>query len=496
MKELILSIDQGTTGTTVLIINKTLKILAKKNNEFKQYYPKPGWVEHDPEEIWKLTVKTIKQALKKAKVKGEKIACIGITNQRETTLIWNRNTHRPIHRAIVWQDRRTADTCAALTKAGQGNLVRNKTGLVLDPYFSGTKIKWLLEHVTGARQAAQNGKLAFGTIDSFLVWQLTAGKSHVTDVSNASRTLLMSLHERKWDDELLELFQVPPSLLPKLVSNAEVYGTTKDVPGLPDGIPISGMAGDQQAALFGQACFNIGDAKCTYGTGSFMLMNIGAQPLLSEKGLLTSVAWQLGNRVIYALEGSSFIAGAAVQWLRDELKIIKESKDIEKLAASVPDSGGVIMVPAFAGLGAPHWNPHARGLICGLTRGSSRAHIARATLEGIAFQQMEIVEAMEAESGKKCPELRVDGGAAANNLLMQFQADILGTQIVRPRIIETTAFGAAFLAGLGIGLWKSESEILKAWRKDRVFKPQFDQQQRAELKKRWTEAVHRAGLCR
>lgn len=492
MKNLILAIDQGTTGTTVLIIDKNLKILAKKNNEFKQYYPKPGWVEHDPAEIWDSTTKTIGEALELAKVSGKDIACIGITNQRETTLLWERKTSKPIHRAIVWQDRRTADYCDRLKKSGKEKLVRKRTGLVLDPYFSGTKIRWLLDHVEGAEKKAYRGELAFGTIDTYLVWKLTAGASHVTDVSNASRTLLLNLAKLKWDEKLLKLFRIPSAILPKICSSAEVYGKTKNVPGLPDGIAISGMAGDQQAALFGQACFNVGEAKCTYGTGSFLLMNIGNKPILSKTGLLTSVAWQIGKKVTYALEGSSFIAGAAVQWLRDELKIITSADEIENLALTVNDNGGVMFVPALAGLGAPHWNPHARGVICGLTRGSNRGHLARATLEGIAYQQMEILSAMESDSRQTCSSLKVDGGACTNNLLMQFQADILGTKIVRPQIIETTAFGAAFLAGLGVGLWSNLDEIKKSWKPEKIFKPLMPKQERKLRKKLWIEAVARA----
>lgn len=489
MNDFILAIDQGTTGTTVLILNKELEVLAKKNNEFPQYYPQPGWVEHDPEEIWESTTKTIREALSLAGVGGERIACIGITNQRETTIIWNRASSKPIHKAIVWQDRRTTPFCDKLKKAGKENRVHSKTGLVLDPYFSGTKIKWLLDHVPQATTDAKNGKLAFGTIDTFLVWKLSRGQCHATDVSNASRTLLMNLKTLKWDESLLDLFSVPPQILPEILPNAFVYATTSGVPGLPDGIPISGMAGDQQAALFGQACFGIGEAKCTYGTGSFLLMNVGPKPILSHKGLIGTVAWQLGKKVSYALEGSSFIAGAAVQWLRDGLKTIESSSQIEELARSVPDHGGVVFVPALAGLGAPHWKPEARGVIHGITRGTTRGHIARATLEGIAYQQMEILDLMQQESGKKCKALKVDGGASVNNLLMQFQADILGTQIVRPKMVETTALGAAFLAGLGVGIWKDPEEIRQSWKEDRIFEPTLSAKQRESLKHRWQNAV-------
>lgn len=489
MKDLILSIDQGTTGTTVIILDQQLNVLAKKNNEFPQYYPQPGWVEHDADEIWQSTTKTISEALGFAGVDAGRIAGIGITNQRETTVIWNRSDSRPIHKAIVWQDRRTAPFCEKLKKSGKEKMIRAKTGLVCDPYFSGTKIKWLLDHVTGARKEAREGKLAFGTIDTYLVWKLTGGKTHATDVSNASRTLLMDLKTLQWDEPLLELLDVPPQLLPEILPSSHVYGTTQGVPGLPDGIPIAGMAGDQQAALFGQACFGVGEAKCTYGTGSFLLMNIGGKPILSHSGLVTTVAWKLNNKVSYALEGSSFIAGAAVQWLRDGLKIISSSSEVEELAQTVSDNGGVSFVPALAGLGAPHWNPHARGVISGLTRGTTRGHIARATLEGIAFQQMEILSAMEKDSGRKLKALKVDGGACANNLMMQFQADILGTQIVRPRMIETTGLGAAFLAGLSVGIWKDQEEIRSSWKEDKTFNPAFSKKMRDELKKKWAKAV-------
>lgn len=492
MKDLILSIDQGTTGTTVLLLNSKLKVLAKQNQEFKQYYPQPGWVEHDPEEIWQSTLSTIKAALQQAKVKADRIACIGITNQRETTLVWDRKTSKTVHKAIVWQDRRTTPYCEKLKKSGKEKWLREKTGLVIDPYFSGTKIKWILDNVKGTRDKAKKGQLAFGTIDSFLVWKLTQGQSHVTDASNASRTLLMNLKKLSWDHELLKLFQIPASLLPQICSNSEIYGKTQGVPGLPDGIPISGMAGDQQAALFGQACFKVGEAKCTYGTGSFLLMNVGQKPVISKSGLLSSVAWQIDGKTSYALEGSSFIAGAAVQWLRDELQIIKDATEIEKLALQVKDNGGVYFVPALAGLGAPHWRPEARGIITGLTRGSNRAHLARATLEGIAFQQMEILTAMEKDARQKCPSLKVDGGACKNNLMMQFQSDVLGTKIVRPQMVETTALGAAFLAGLGVGIWKSPQEISKTWKKDKEFKPKISTKVRDELRKKWQEVTAKA----
>lgn len=492
MKNLILAIDQGTTGTTVLILDDKLHTLAKKNSEFKQHYPKPGWVEHDTGEIWHSVTKTIGDALAGSNIAGNRIACMGITNQRETTCMWVKKNSTPIHKAIVWQDRRTADICKELKAAGKEELFRQRTGLVLDPYFSGTKIKWLLDHVAGARDAANRGELAFGTIDTFLVWQLTNGKSHVTDVSNASRTLLMNLESLAWDKELCSALDVPQSILPQICPSSHPFGTTQNVPGLPDGIPILGIAGDQQAALFGQACFDAGESKCTYGTGSFLLMNVGPRPIISEQGLLSSVGWKIGNKTTYCLEGSSFIAGAAVQWLRDELKIIDSAPEVEKLAKSVADNGGVYFVPAFAGLGAPYWNPEARGVIWGLTRGSNRGHIARACLEGIAFQQMEILASMQKDAGKNCNILKVDGGAAANNLLMQFQADILGVKIVRPKMLETTALGAAFLAGLQAGIWKDQEEIRKSWQEDRTFTPTFTDDQRNEVQKRWQAVVAKA----
>ena len=492
MKDLILSIDQGTTGTTVLVIDHSLNILSKKNNEFPQHYPQPGWVEHNPHEIWEVTTRTIQEALTQAQIDPKRIAAIGITNQRETTILWERATSEPIQKAIVWQDRRTAPICDKLKKAGKERLFRSRTGLVLDPYFSGTKIKWLLDNVPNARKRAKEGRLAFGTIDTYLVWKLTGGASHVTDVSNASRTLLMNLKTLAWDEELLRILEIPSSILPTIRPNVFEFGKTKSVPGLPDGIPIAGMAGDQQAALFGQACFLPGEAKCTYGTGSFLLMNVGEKPVLSTRGLLTSVAWQINSTVTYALEGSSFIAGAAVQWLRDGLRMIRSSSEIEELALSVTDNGGVHFVPALAGLGAPHWRPGARGVIHGLTRGTTRGHIARATLEGIAFQQMEILELMQKEGRKKCTQLRVDGGACVNNLLMQFQADILGIRIVRPQMVETTGLGAAFLAGLGVGLWKDQEEIRKSWKQERAFFPVLTKKKRDLLRKKWAGMVERA----
>ncbi|HSA58346.1 MAG TPA: glycerol kinase GlpK [bacterium] len=487
-----MAIDQGTTGTTVLLVDRDINILAKVNNEFPQHYPQPGWVEHDPEEIWASTVKTIEEAVRAADVDPGRIAAIGITNQRETTVVWDRTTGQPIHKAIVWQDRRTAPLCEKLKKRKLEPKIKGKTGLVLDAYFSGTKIAWLLDHVPGARQRATNGELAFGTIDTFLTWRLTGGKVHVTDVSNASRTLLMNLKTLEWDRELLQIFRIPASILPLIQSSSEVYGHTSGVDGLPDGIPVAGIAGDQQAALFGQACFSAGEAKCTYGTGSFLVMNTGKKIVHSKFGMLTTVAWKLNGQVSYAIEGSAFIAGAAVQWLRDGLKIIHRSSEIEALASTVADSAGVVFVPAFVGLGAPHWNPDARGTISGLTRGTTAAHIARACLEGIAFLQKDIVDAMQKDVGMKLKVLRVDGGACVNNLLMQFQSDILGVKLVRPKMIETTGLGAAFLAGLAVGLWKDEKEISSHWREDKTFLPLMPKKQVAFQFERWNAAVKRA----
>jgi glycerol kinase len=488
----ILSIDQGTTGTTVLVLDERLSVLAKVNREFPQLYPRPGWVEHDPEAIWSSTQETIAGALSEAGVPASSIAGIGITNQRETTTIWRRSDGRPVHNAIVWQCRRTADFCAGLKEQGLEELFRRKTGLVLDPYFSGTKVRWILDHVDGVRAAADAGDLAFGTIDTFLVWRLSGGRAHVTDVSNASRTLLMDLKSLDWDDELLGHLDVPRSLLPDIRSCSEVYGVTHGLDVLPDGIPIAGMAGDQQAALFGQVCFETGQAKCTYGTGAFLLMNTGSEPVASERGLLTTVAWKVGDEVDYALEGSAFIAGAAVQWLRDGLGLITSAAEIEGLARTVKDSGGVTFVPALAGLGAPCWRPDARGLICGLDRGVTRGHLARATLEGIALQNADILKAMQADSGVQLSGLKVDGGAAANNLLMQFQADILGVSIVRPKMLETTALGAGLLAGLATGVWSSRDEAATVWRADRTFEPAMATDERQAHLDRWASAVGRA----
>lgn len=492
MSRHILAIDQGTTGTTVLVLDERLAVLSRVNREYPQIYPRPGWVEHNPEDIWHTTEATISGALDKAGLSGKDIAGIGITNQRETTVVWRRRDGKPVHNAIVWQCRRTADLCARMKEDGLEDLFRERTGLVLDPYFSGTKVRWILDQVSGARAQADAGHLAFGTIDSFLVWRLSGGATHITDVSNASRTLLMDLRTLDWDDELLGHLDVPPSVLPAIKSSSEIYGTTRGLDVLPDGIPIAGIAGDQQAALFGQVSFESGEAKCTYGTGAFLLMNTGSEPVASKRGLLTTVGWKVGDEVRYALEGSAFIAGAAVQWLRDGLGIIQSSSEIEGLAKSVPDNGGVTFVPALTGLGAPHWNPSARGVICGLDRGVTRGHIARACLEGIALQNADILDAMAADSGVSLAALKVDGGAAANNLLMQFQADILGVPIVRPRMLETTALGAGLLAGLAVGVWANTDEAKAAWKVDRTFTPRMSVAERKQHLERWNEAVAKA----
>lgn len=488
----VVSIDQGTTGTTVLVLDEQLRIVGRNNQEFRQIYPRPGWVEHDPADIWKSVTDALAAAIGAAGVSPKDIAAVGITNQRETAVLWERATLRPARTAIVWQDRRTADMCAALKAAGHEERVRERTGLVLDPYFSGTKLRWMLDDDRALRDRAGRGELAFGTVDSFLVAKLTGGAAHITDVSNASRTLLLGLRSLSWEDDLLGMLDVPREVLPEVRSSSEVYGTTAGVPGLPDGIPVAGIAGDQQAALFGQACFAPGEAKCTYGTGAFILMNTGAQPVPSRHGLLTTVGWRIGDEVAYALEGSAFIAGAAVQWLRDGLGVIRTAPEVEQLAASVEDSGGVVLVPAFAGLGAPHWRPDARGVLTGITRGTTAAHLARAALEGIALQNYDILRAMEEDSGQKLASLKVDGGAAANDLLMQFQADVLGVTIARPEILETTALGAAFLAGLAAGVWHDKAAIRSAWKEDRRFEPAADRTAVEQHLARWNEAVAKA----
>ncbi len=492
MPKFILSIDQGTTGTTALLINEELKICGKGYHEFQQIYPKPGWVEHDPEDIWNSVLVAVDKAIQQNQLSAESIAGIGITNQRETNLIWNRETGQPYHNAIVWQCRRTDPIVAELKRDGQEPSFQQKTGLLLDPYFSGTKFKWQLDNVSGLRHEVAAGKAIAGTVDTFLIWRLTQGAAHVTDVTNASRTLLMDLASLEWDEELCSRLSIPQSMLPQIRSCAEIYGHTRNVPGLPDDIPICGLAGDQQAALFGQACFEKGEAKCTYGTGGFLLMNTGAKPIASKNRLLTTVAWQVNDQVTYALEGSAFIAGSAVKWLRDGLQFITEASQVESLASQVPDTGGVMVVPAFVGLGAPHWRSQARGVITGLTLGTRREHIARATLEGIALQNVEILQAMVSDSDQALVQLKVDGGASNNNLLMQMQADFLGCRIVRPEMVETTAMGAAFLAGLGLGIWKDFDDIAAAWKQDCEFDPQISGPERSQVLARWREAVQKA----
>jgi glycerol kinase len=484
----ILALDQGTTSSRAIVFDHDGSIRAAAQQEFRQIFPQAGWVEHDANQIWQTQLDTARAALEKAGLKDDQIAAIGITNQRETTVLWDRKTGEPIHHAIVWQDRRTSEFCDGLKAAGHADLIQQRAGLVIDAYFSGSKVRWLLDHVPGARQRAERGELAFGTIDSWLVWKLTNGARHIIDPSNASRTMLYNLRGG-WDDELLNVLGVPRSVLPEVRSSSEVFGETTL---LSAPIKIAGIAGDQQAALFGQNCFERGLAKNTYGTGCFMLMNIGAEPQISRHKLLTTVAWQLGGRTDYALEGSVFIGGAAVQWLRDGLGIIKTSHEVEKLAASVPDSGGVYLVPAFAGLGAPHWDQYARGLIAGITRGTTAAHIARAALEGIAFQVADVLEVMKEDSGIAMNGLRVDGGASANDLLMQFQADILQVPVVRPKVIETTALGAAYLAGLAVGFWKDRAEVSRAWQADRTFEPRMSTDETAHRRARWRKALSRA----
>jgi glycerol kinase len=488
----LLAIDQGTTGTHVLVVDDRLEVVGEAYREFTQHFPKAGWVEHDLREIWKTVERCCKKGLADADIRPDMVTAIGITNQRETTAIWNRSTGEPLARAIVWQDRRTADLCADLKARGEEERVRATTGLVLDPYFSATKLRWLLDHVDELRAQAEAGKACFGTIDSWLVFRLTGGAAHVTDASNASRTLLYDLKGHGWSEDMLELFGIPPQLLPEIRSCAEVYGKTKGMDALPDGIPVSGMAGDQQAALFGQACFRPGESKCTYGTGSFLLMNTGTEPVPSNTGLLTTVAWQLGETVTYALEGSSFVAGAAVQWLRDGLQAIKKSAQVEKLARSVDSSGEVVFVPALSGLGAPHWRPDARGLLMGMDRSTNLGHVARAVLEGIALQTYELAQAMTQDSGQPIPVLKVDGGASGNDLLMQYQADVLGIPVVRPRNLQTTAAGAAFLAGIGAGVWEEPEDIRGSWRAEKTFKPKMDDNDRAHALAKWKRAVERA----
>lgn len=491
MSHYILALDQGTTSSRTIVFDKHGNIVSTAQKEFRQIFPQPGWVEHDAEEIWSTQFGTMAEAVAKANITMKQIAGIGITNQRETTVVWDRDSGLPVYNAIVWQDRRTAAFCDELKSGGQANMIQQKTGLVIDAYFSATKLKWILDNVPGARTSAEKGKLAFGTVDSWLAWKLSGGNIHVTDVSNASRTMLLNIHSCDWDDELLKLFTIPRSVLPQVKPSSKIYGTTGNI--VPEiKLPIAGIAGDQQAALFGQMCTKPGMVKNTYGTGCFMLMNTGTKAIASKNNLLTTIAWQIDNKTEYALEGSVFIAGAVVQWLRDGLKIIRKSSEIESLAATVKDSEGVYIVPAFAGLGTPHWNQHARGSVFGLTRGSSQAHIARAAIDSIAYQTYDVLKAMEADAGISIAELRVDGGATVNNSLMQFQSDILNTKVIRPKITETTALGAAYLAGLAVGYWKNIDEIQKQWQVDQEFSPAMDDKKRSDLVNGWQRAVKAA----
>ncbi|MDF2380052.1 glycerol kinase GlpK [Nostoc ellipsosporum NOK] len=491
MPDYILSLDQGTTSSRAIIFDKKGTIVATAQKEFTQHFPQSGWVEHDANEIWSTQVGVASEVVVKAGLHTGDIAAIGITNQRETTVVWDRDTHLPICPAIVWQDRRTADYCDKLKKDGSAEMIREKTGLVTDAYFSGTKVKWILDNVEGARDKAQRGELCFGTIDSWLLWKLTNGEVHATDVSNASRTLLFNIHTMQWDTELLSLFGIPENMLPEVRSSSEVYGYTENILSAAR-IPVSGIAGDQQSALFGQMCTEPGMVKNTYGTGCFMLMNTGEKPVVSQNNLLTTIAWKIDGKVQYALEGSVFIGGAVVQWLRDGLRIIQTSKDVEELARKVTNNGGVYLVPAFTGLGAPYWNQHARGTIVGISRGTSDAHIARAAVESIAFQSMDLLQSMEADAGIPIRELRVDGGATVNDQLMQFQSDLLHTKVVRPDVTETTALGAAYLAGLATGFWKDVEEVRQNWKANKTFEPSMDDTQRRTLRKDWQRAVKAA----
>lgn len=489
-KKYILALDQGTTSSRAIVFDHEGQIRSVAQKEFPQYFPQPGWVEHNPNEIWGSEASVIAEAISTIDITGLDIAAIGITNQRETTIVWDIDTDEPIYNAIVWQDRRTAELCDQLKADGLTETIRQKTGLIIDAYFSGTKIKWILDHVPGARKRAEEGKLRFGTVDSWLVWRLTRGETHVTDVTNASRTMLFNIHELKWDEELLKLFNIPLSMMPEVKSNSEIYGHTKTTI-FAHKVPIAGIAGDQQAALFGQMCLDPGSIKNTYGTGCFVMLNTGEKPIVSKNNLLTTIAWQIGNKVNYALEGSIYVGGSVVQWLRDGLGIINHSSDVESLAQSVSDSGGVYFVPALTGLAAPYWDPYARGTIVGITRGTTAAHIARAALDGIAFQTYDIAQAMAKDMNDRLTELKVDGGASRNNLLMQFQADLLGIDVVRPKITETTAIGAAYLAGLGVGYWDSVDELRRQWKVERTFTPNLDSETVRTAREGWADAISR-----
>lgn len=489
----ILSLDQGTTSSRAILFNEGGEMMSSAQKEFKQYYPKPGWVEHDPAEIWNTQLEVARAAIEKSGISAENVAAIGITNQRETTILWDKRNGKPVHNAIVWQCRRTAPTCDSLKEAGWADKIREKTGLLIDAYFSATKIRWILQNVPAAKELAKSGNLLFGTIDTWLIWNLTGGQVHATDYSNASRTMLFNIHTLEWDKEILELLEIPASILPEVRPSSGVFGNT-----LPllfgAAIPVAGVAGDQQAALFGQACFSPGTAKNTYGTGGFLLMNTGDEPVSSKNGLVTTIAWGLGGKITYALEGSIFVAGAAIQWLRDELKLISSAAETEGLCKEVPDTCGVYLVPAFVGLGAPYWDPYARGALTGLTRGANRSHIVRATVESMAYQTYDVLHAMEQDAGIPLAELRVDGGAAANSFLLQFQSDITGVPVLRPSTLETTALGAAYLAGLAVGYWDDLTEIRRNWQVSAAFNPELSQEKAEEKVNGWHHAVKQARL--
>jgi glycerol kinase len=489
VEKYILSLDQGTTSSRAILFNKMGEIIHSAQKEITQYFPKPGWVEHNPNEIWGSILSVVAEVLSESEIKPEQIAGIGVTNQRETTIVWDKETGHPVYNAIVWQSRQTSEICEELKEKGYNDLFRNKSGLLIDPYFSGTKVKWILDHVEGARDKADQGKLLFGTVDTWLVWKLSGGRAHVTDYSNASRTLMFNIFELKWDDELLDILGVPKWMLPKVRPSSEIYGKTVDYHFFGNEIPISGVAGDQQAALFGQACFDEGMAKNTYGTGCFMLKNTGEKAVRSAHGLLTTIAWGLNGKVEYALEGSIFVAGSAIQWLRDGLRMFKDAKDSEVYAASVDSNDGVYVVPAFVGLGTPYWDSDVKGAVFGLTRGTTKEHLVRATLESLAYQTKDVLAAMEADSGIELKTLRVDGGAVKNNFLMEFQSDILNVPVERPVINETTALGAAYLAGLAVGFWESQEEIAKQWAVDRTFLPKMSEENRNKLYVGWKKAV-------
>ena len=492
MDNYILALDQGTTSSRALLFDRRGNIRSVAQKEFTQIFPRPGWVEHDPNEIWSSQVAVAAEAISKLGINGKAVAGIGITNQRETTLVWDRKTGNPLYNAIVWQDRRTSGHCDELKEKGHADMIREKTGLVIDAYFSGTKVRWILDNVEGAREKAGKGELAFGTVDSWLVWKLTQGRTHITDVTNASRTMLYNINSMDWDDEMLALLDIPRSMLPEVRDSSEVYDYS-NTSFFASRVPIAGIAGDQQAAMFGQMCVDEGMVKNTYGTGCFILLNTGDRPFISKNNLVTTIAWKIGDQVSYALEGSIFIGGAVVQWLRDGLGIIKSSPEVEALAATVEDNGDVYFVPAFTGMGAPYWDQYARGLLVGISRGTSRGHIARAALEGIAYQTMDVLDVMNRDTGMDIKELRVDGGAVANNLLMQFQADILGIPVVRPKITETTALGAAYLAGLATGYWENIEELKEQWQPDRQFNGAMDRETAGRLRVKWADAVKRAG---